>query len=218
MHMRVLLFRVFFVIPVYSFFKGRLRVGEMKKCLGWHFEYCARRVPTLRSERNTQNKTSSLTPFACLSMFRLPKPYCALRSQHLLSQMHSLSIIPELYSGTFPKKVLLLRFPFPCTYPIPLGLKTKEEPRMNQGTPKERPTTQKCFLLRLATSKKSLLRQHRLSASPAKCLCQFPLHPFVKFLYTLAQVPKCHIADNQHLSYFGTPFEQYIAEQNQSIC
>ena len=27
MHMRVLLFRVFFVIPLYSFFKGRLRVG-----------------------------------------------------------------------------------------------------------------------------------------------------------------------------------------------
>ena len=53
MHMRVLLFRVFFVIPMYSFFKGRLRVGEMKKCLGWHFEYCVRRVPTLRSERNT---------------------------------------------------------------------------------------------------------------------------------------------------------------------
>ena len=90
----------------------------------------------------------SLPPFACLSMFRLPKPYCALRSQHLLSQMHSLSIIPELYSGTFPQKALLLRFPFPCTYPIPLGLKTKEEPRMNQGTPKELPTTQKCFLLR----------------------------------------------------------------------
>ena len=30
------------------------RVGEMKKCLEWHFEYCARRVPTLRSERNTR--------------------------------------------------------------------------------------------------------------------------------------------------------------------
>ena len=54
MHMRVLLFRVFFVIPLYSFFKGRLRVGEMKKCLEWHFEYCARRVPTLRSERSTR--------------------------------------------------------------------------------------------------------------------------------------------------------------------
>ena len=26
---------------------------EMKKCLGWHFEYCARKVPTLRSKRNT---------------------------------------------------------------------------------------------------------------------------------------------------------------------
>ncbi len=51
-----------------------------------------------------------------------------------------------------------LRFPFPCTYPISFGLKTKEETTMNQGTPKERPTTQKCFLLRLATSKKSLLR------------------------------------------------------------
>ena len=92
-----------------------------------------------------RTNSCSLTPFACLSMFRLPKPYCALRSQHLLSQMHSLSIIPELYSGTFPKKVLLLRIPFPCTFPIPLGLKTKEEPRMNQGTPKERPTIQKCF-------------------------------------------------------------------------
>ena len=134
MHMRVLLFRVFFVIPLYIILNIHffLVMGEKILC--------------------------SLTPFACLSMFRLPKPYCALRSQHLLSQMHSLSIIPELYSGTFPKKALLLRFPFPCTYPIPLGLKTKEEPRMNQGTPKERPTTQKCFLLRLATSKKSLLR------------------------------------------------------------
>jgi hypothetical protein len=76
-------------IPPISFqiffsFKGRLRVG--KKFL------------------------SPLSSFVCLSMFRLPKPYCALRSQHLLLQMHSLSIIPELYSGTFPKKVLLLRF------------------------------------------------------------------------------------------------------------
>ena len=135
MHMRVLLFRVFFVIPLYSFFKGRLRVGEMKKCLEWHFEYCARRVPTLRSERNTQNKKYSASSLRVIKQLSTAKPYCALRSQHLLSQMHSLSIIPELYSGTFPQKALLLRFPFPCTYPIPLGLKTKEEPRNTQRTP-----------------------------------------------------------------------------------
>jgi len=76
-----------------------------------------------------------------LNANRLPKPYCAHWSQHLPCRCFSLFIAPEWYSGTFPKKALLLRFPFPCTYPIPLGLKTKEEPRMNQGTPKERPTT-----------------------------------------------------------------------------
>ena len=26
---------------------------RVKKCLGWHFECCARRVPTLKKERNT---------------------------------------------------------------------------------------------------------------------------------------------------------------------
>ena len=73
--------------------------------------------------------------------------------------------------GYFSKKVLLLRFPFPCTYPISFGLKTNEEPRTNQGTPKELPTTKKCFLLRLATSKKSLLRY----ASAIYLPCQMPL-------------------------------------------
>lgn len=101
---------------------------------------------------------SPLVPLAWFSMSRLPKHFCAHWSQHLPCRCFSLFIAPEWYSGTFPKKVLLLRFSFPCTFPIPLGLKTKEEPRMNQGTPKEHPTTPKCFLLRLATSKKSLLR------------------------------------------------------------
>ena len=50
-------------------------------------------------------------------------------------------------------------------------------------------------------------RARSLTVARYALLCQFPLHPFVKFLYTLTQVPKCHIADNQHLSYFGTPFE-----------
>ena len=134
MHMRVLLFRVFFVIPLYII-------------LNIHF------FPSNGGE-------NPLFAHFVRVIYQLSnaKTICALRSQHLLSQMHSLYIIPELYSGTFPQKVLLLRFPVHCTFPIPLGLKTKEEPRMNQGTPKERPTTQKCFLLRLPTSKKSLLR------------------------------------------------------------
>ena len=41
-----------FLFKYFFSFNVRLRVG-MKKCLGWHFEYCARRVPTLRDERNT---------------------------------------------------------------------------------------------------------------------------------------------------------------------
>ena len=105
------------------------------------------------------------------------------------------------------QKVLFLKIPSPCTFPIPFELKTKEEPKMNQGTPKELPTIKKCFLLRLLHWPTHLSWVLMLCTSPAKCLCQFPLHPFVKFLYTLSQVPKCHIADNQHLSCFGTPFE-----------
>ena len=41
-----------FLFKYFFSFNVRLRVG-MKKCLGWHFEYCVRRVPTQRSERNT---------------------------------------------------------------------------------------------------------------------------------------------------------------------
>ena len=39
-----------------------------------------------------------------LNANRLPKPYCALRSQHLLLQMHSLSIIPAFHAGAFFQK------------------------------------------------------------------------------------------------------------------
>ena len=134
MHMRVLLFRVFFVIPLYIILNIHffLVMGEKILC--------------------------SLTPFACLSMFRLPKLSALFVRNICFHRCILCLLLPNCIRVLFPKKVLLLRFPFPCTYPIPLGLKTKEEPRTNQGTPKERPTTQKCFLLRLATSKKSLLR------------------------------------------------------------
>ena len=145
MHMRVLLFRVFFVIPVYSFFKGRLRVGEKILC--------------------------SLTPFACLSMFRLLKPYCALRSQHLLSQMHSLSIIPELYSGTFPKKSTFIKISLPLHLPNPPRVKdqgrTKDEPRNTQRTPNH----PKVLLIKIG-----YLKEIFVTVTSAICLpCQMPL-------------------------------------------
>ena len=47
------------------------------------------------------------------------------------------------------KKVLLLIFSTRRTSYIYSVLNTNEEPRTNQGTPKEIPTTKKCFLLRL---------------------------------------------------------------------
>ena len=86
-----------------------------------------------------RTKSSSLTPFAYLSMFRLPKLYCALRSQHLLSQMHSLSITPELYSGTFPQKSTFIKISLPLHLPNLIRVKdqgrTKDEPRNTQRTP-----------------------------------------------------------------------------------
>ena len=82
---------------------------------------------------------SPLVPLACLSMSRLPKPYCALRSQHLLSQMQSLYIIPELYSGTFPQKSTFIKISLPLHLPNPPRGKdqgrTKDEPRNTQRTP-----------------------------------------------------------------------------------
>ena len=45
---------------------------------------------------------------------------------------HSLSINSESQSGTFARSTFI-KIPFPCTYPNPLGLKTKDEPKTNQG-------------------------------------------------------------------------------------
>ena len=142
-----------------------------------------------------------------LNANRLPKPYCALRSQHLLSQMHSLSITPELYSGTFPQKSTFIKISLPLYLPNPPRVKdqgrTKDEPRNTQRTPNH----QKVLFIKIGYLKEIFVTVASAICLPCQILCQFPLHPFVKFLYTLAQVPKCHIADNQQLSYFGTPFE-----------
>ena len=53
--------------------------------------------------------------------------------------------------------MLFINISFPCTFPNSLGLKTKDEPKRNQGTTKELPITQKCFLLRFAISFISLI-------------------------------------------------------------
>ena len=149
MHMRVLLFRVFFVIPLYIILNIHffLVMGGGEKIL------------------------CSLTPFACLSNYRLPIPYCALRSQHLLSQMHSLSIIPELYSGTFPQKSTFIKISLPLHLPKPPRVKdqgrTKDEPRNTQRTPNH----PKVLFIKIG-----YLKEIFVTVASAICLpCQMPL-------------------------------------------
>ena len=115
MHMRVLLFRVFFVIPLYIILDVQFFLVMGKNFL------------------------SPLSSFAWLSNYRLPIPYCALRSQHLLSQMHSLSIIPAFHAGAFSKKSTFIKISLPLHLPNPPRVKdqgrTKDEPRNTQRTP-----------------------------------------------------------------------------------
>ena len=151
MHMRVLLFRVFFVIPLYSFFKGRLRVGEMKKCLEWHFEYCARRVPTLRSERNTQNKkysASSLRVFKHVSTANT-----ILRSSFATSAFRDAFFVyySRIVFGYFSQKSTFIKISLPLHLPNPPRVKdqgrTKDEPRNIQRTPNH----QKVLFIKILT-------------------------------------------------------------------
>ena len=113
----------------------------------------------------------SLTPFACLSMFRLPKPYCALRSQHLLSQMHSLSIIPAFHAGAFSPKSTFIKISLPLHLPNPPRVKdqgrTKDEPRNTQRTPNH---------LKVLFIKIGYLKEIFVTVTSAICLpCQMPL-------------------------------------------
>ena len=43
----------FQLLTFYLLLPKELRRNSVKKCLEWHFEYCVRRVPTLRIKRNT---------------------------------------------------------------------------------------------------------------------------------------------------------------------
>ena len=171
MHMRVLLFRVFFVIPVYSFFKGRLRVGEMKKCLEWHFEYCARRVPTLRSERNTQNKKYSASSLRVIK--QLSSAQTILRSSFAASAFRDAFFVyySRIVFGYFSQKSTFIKISLPLHLPNPPRVKdqgrTKDEPRKTQRTPNH----QKVLFIKIG-----YLKEIFVTVASAICLpCQMPL-------------------------------------------
>ena len=58
-------------------------------------------------------------------------------------QYKNLPIITDLLA-----KSSFLKISFPCTFSISAEQKTNDEPRTNQGTPKELPILKKCCLLR----------------------------------------------------------------------
>ena len=80
-------------------------------------------------------------------MSRLPKHFCAHWSQHLLLQMHSMSITPECYSGAFSRKALFLRFSFSFTPLIPSPILPREERETTEKTTAQLPANKKCCLL-----------------------------------------------------------------------
>ena len=147
------------MIPLYSFFKSRLCVGEKILC--------------------------PLTPFACLSMFRLPKqltahPYCAL-AQHLLLQMHSLFIIPAFYAGAFSKKstfhkIFLL---INLSYTLPSSAERRAgDDRANSGTT---PSQQKVLFV-------NICHRHWLSSARGFPRGEF-LHTKLVFSNTRLSIP-----------------------------
>ena len=107
------------------------------------------------------------------AMFRLPPSFlCLLAPHHMRHLVPSLSICPESHSGILASNPLNcsdsvassklcakrtnFKIPFPYTSLFPSLQKTNDEPRTNQGTPKELPIIKKCFLLILTTSLASL--------------------------------------------------------------
>lgn len=101
----------------------------------------------------------------------------------------SLFITPESYSGTFSKKSTFLKIPILYTSLIPSPQKTKDEPKKNQGTPKELPIIKKCFLLILTTSSPPLSITAPIALGHLPCsLC--PLLPhLMRHLVLLCSLP-----------------------------
>ena len=79
-----------------------------------------------------RTKRSPLTPFAWLSMFRLP---------HI-----SLFIIPEWYSGTFPKKSTFLKISLLFIFSLPSPILPTEEREKTERTTAQLPANKKSRL------------------------------------------------------------------------
>ena len=110
-------------------------------------------------------------------------------AQHLLLQMHSMSITPECYSGilvkntpSFRKRLgvgyicRFLRFTFSFTPLIPCLLPPRDEREKTERTPTQLPAPKKCFLLRFdhlpslfSPSSSSTRRSTKTNITHKKC-------------------------------------------------
>ena len=146
MHMRVLLFRVFFVIPLYIILNIHffLVMGEKILC--------------------------SLTPFACLSMFRLPKLSALFVRSICLHRCILCLLLPNCIRVLFPKSTFI-KISLPLHLPNPPRVKdqgrTKDEPRNTQRTPNH----QKVLFIKIG-----YLKEIFVTVASAICLtCQISL-------------------------------------------
>ena len=77
-------------------------------------------------------------------------------------------------------------------------------------TPRELPetaTTEKVLFIKIGDLTENFVVVVDAICLPSQYLCQFPLHPFVKFLYTFSICQKSQPEQYQPINIFGTPFE-----------
>ena len=91
---------------------------------------------------------NSCVRFAFFSMSRLSKHSCAVTAQHLLLQMHSISITPECYSGAFSRKSTFLKIGFLFIFSLPSPILPTDEREKTDRTTAQLSVTKKCCLLR----------------------------------------------------------------------
>ena len=90
---------------------------------------------------------NSCVRFAFFSMSRLPKHSCAVTAQHLLLQMHSISITPECYSGAFSRKSTFLKISLLFIFSLPSPILPRDEREKTERTPTQLSANKKCCLL-----------------------------------------------------------------------